>query len=1382
MSTNSDSKNNDYSQNSPKGRDGKSLPSGDDAPTRLIPNQPTQADSNTSVQSDLTAVNLATSLQPTEIRDSSDSGTVVDLDHFRFCNEDRYCLDGELARGGMGVIFKGQDKDIGRTLAFKVLLSDHRNDAAIIRRFIEEAKIGGQLQHPGIVPVYDVGRFADSRPFFTMKLVKGKTLAEMLRARQDHSSDLPRLLNIFRQVCEAMAYAHSRHVIHRDLKPANVMVGAFGEVQLMDWGLAKILTDVAPKIDEPSDTSDASVISTAHLMDEADGSNSDSHTRMGSVLGTPAYMSPEQARGEIDLLDERTDVFGLGAILCEILTGAPAYVANNNSAVFRKAARGQLDEAFLRLDSERIDRELADLTKQCLAKEISDRLPNADEVRRRITDYQNSVEERARNAEVDTAKAQLRALEERKRRRITLAAALIGCASLAIACVAWVVVRENQAKFTKYQASQQMERQMKVSGLLSNVTSALKNFSPSLNATDDRQLKLLEDSRKELDEADRLINLGIGDRPLMYDPAGLRGKVNQTIADASLLKDLEKIWDRQGESDTDNSRVRATDQTEFSYSLSKAYASDSTQGSIGVPLIQVIDKYRNAFGKWGLSPDHNSIDTAASKILAIDPFYLPSVIVSLDQWFRLDIAPLSYLAWDSSTWFALKPIQLVSRGGDSLTTLEDGSILASGPHPEAGYDLIFETDVQAIRGFRLDGLLDASLPDKGPGRGQGGQFFISDIKIQVQPRDASGEKQSVTIRSAIANYSWDISPISADSWHNADGAGYANTAFFEADQTLLCDKGFRIYISHSDSKNNDPWRDQNLGRFKWSVSGAQKNTAETIWLRDLVAKIDNDAWRKEMRKEVEDKNVVGLIARANNFEVASKQPTLVNIELAKALNAIDDKQIWTSSLSNAQWTALRPDSVKSNVDGVDVAIQDDNSVFLTNQTPQYETVDFHAPYSEPKLSAVLLELIPDERTPNHGIGRGPFGHVMIRDIKFQLSGPGQSAEAKPLSVKQILIPNDGTASLNANAFVDDIRNGVKYTVPWIDKSHQYLFYFEETEVPADWALQVSISTMSSRHLGRFKVSTLRGATSLINPKETARNLLNKMFALDPSNYRINEELCNAYLSDLKIDYQQASAFATSLLALRPDDPLAHFHRLRTLPLKQMIADPAQRDIITLHLRNILASQDSWVIYVATKAIYEHADNAFRAKQTDAFNVYLDLLTLVTRKSFPNHLALAFNCIHFWNQPKRGVEIVRELLKDDLSDEQKRQVALALNNCAWENAQNGNTQDFSPSQNIELAEQAVQLSPNDLGLVHTLGVVYLRADQNERAAETLQRCWNSGDESLKTATLPYLIELEIKQGNLDKARGLLKDADAQLQKFNDSDAAALIQKHRETLEQ
>src|SRR5262245_46781524 len=283
---------------------------------------------------------------------------------------DRYQLLGEIARGGMGVILKGRDPHLGRDLAIKVLKSELTGKPAAEQRFVEEAQVGGQLQHPGIVPVYDLGRFADGRPYFTMKLVKGRTLAALLTERADLTTDRGRFLKVFEQVAQTIAYAHSRGVIHRDLKPANVMIGNFGEVQVMDCGLAKVLPqggiadeEKANRGAKPSSDSqvEPTVIRTARV------GSIGSETMAGSILGTLAFMPPEQAGGEIDKLDERADVFGLGAILCVILTGDPPYVGDDGEAIRLLAIRGELDDAFARLDASGTDAELAGLCKRCLS-------------------------------------------------------------------------------------------------------------------------------------------------------------------------------------------------------------------------------------------------------------------------------------------------------------------------------------------------------------------------------------------------------------------------------------------------------------------------------------------------------------------------------------------------------------------------------------------------------------------------------------------------------------------------------------------------------------------------------------------------------------------------------------------------------------------------------------------------------------------------------------------------------------------------------------------------------------------------------------------------------------------------------------------------------
>ncbi|MEM7231990.1 MAG: protein kinase [Planctomycetota bacterium] len=343
------------------------------------------------------------------LRDQQDDQSPVALkraeqDNDTEWNLARYQVAGEIARGGVGSVVKARDVDLGRDVALKVLLNAHRGNPEMTRRFLEEAQIGGQLEHPGIVPVHEIGLLADERPYFAMKLVRGQTLAELLEARSSVSEDRQRFLGIFDHVCQTLAYAHTRGVIHRDLKPSNIMVGPFGETQVMDWGLAKVLAKggVADEARTTYNVSPEETIKTAR------STNIGSASIAGSVMGTPAYMAPEQARGVVDELDERTDVFGLGAILCEVVSGKPPFVGKNVEEIFEKARKGDLREAKQRIQSSEAPKELAEIIEHCLQPESRERPRNAIVVAKRISEFRESVDRRARELEIRATRARLK--------------------------------------------------------------------------------------------------------------------------------------------------------------------------------------------------------------------------------------------------------------------------------------------------------------------------------------------------------------------------------------------------------------------------------------------------------------------------------------------------------------------------------------------------------------------------------------------------------------------------------------------------------------------------------------------------------------------------------------------------------------------------------------------------------------------------------------------------------------------------------------------------------------------------------------------------------------------------------------------------------------
>ncbi len=241
------------------------------------------------------------------------------------------------ARGGLGAVFVALDSELHREVALKQILEKHADDPASRQRFVAEAEITGGLEHPGVVPVYGLGTDAGGHPYYAMRFIKGDSLKEAVeRFHMDEalkknpggrSLELRKLLGRFTDVCNAIDYAHSRGVIHRDLKPANIIVGKHGETLVVDWGLAKAVGRADPSVGEQT------------IAPSSSGSSQT--TLPGSALGTPAYMSPEQSRGELERLGPRSDVYSLGATLYCLLTGKPPFEGDDIGAMLRRVQEGQ---------------------------------------------------------------------------------------------------------------------------------------------------------------------------------------------------------------------------------------------------------------------------------------------------------------------------------------------------------------------------------------------------------------------------------------------------------------------------------------------------------------------------------------------------------------------------------------------------------------------------------------------------------------------------------------------------------------------------------------------------------------------------------------------------------------------------------------------------------------------------------------------------------------------------------------------------------------------------------------------------------------------------------------------------------------------------------
>lgn len=246
---------------------------------------------------------------------------------------------GVLGQGAMGLVYKAKDRNLQRTVAYKQLLHEMTHNRSVLRRFLNEVQITAQLDHPNIVPIYNLDVRPDGSLAYAMKMVKGKTLKELLQEARDiyNAGQLPgdehrleTLLEHFLKVCDAMAYAHSKHVIHRDLKPANIMIGKYKEVYVMDWGIAKLYQ-------HPQKEGDIDL--REHISDDLLGEA----TQTGQIVGTPRYMSPQQAAGKNQELDSRSDQFSLGLILYEIVTLMPAFKANQSMELLKKVLKAEIE-------------------------------------------------------------------------------------------------------------------------------------------------------------------------------------------------------------------------------------------------------------------------------------------------------------------------------------------------------------------------------------------------------------------------------------------------------------------------------------------------------------------------------------------------------------------------------------------------------------------------------------------------------------------------------------------------------------------------------------------------------------------------------------------------------------------------------------------------------------------------------------------------------------------------------------------------------------------------------------------------------------------------------------------------------------------------------
>ena len=331
----------------------------------------------------------------------------------------RFAFNNRLGEGSQGFIFSVFDRDCRREIAFKTLNSS-QSEPDDVARFINEAQITAQLEHPGIIPVHDFGVMPSGAVFYTMKRVQGQSLAEFAATRFGHPEQRFPLLAIFLRVCETIAFAHSRGVIHRDLKPRNIMVGSFGEVLVIDWGLAKVLPGAGGQV----------AVTTLQPRQVEDD---DEHgTRSGQAIGTPAYMSPEQARGEA--VDVRCDIYSLGVVLYEILSGTSPYQRGDVRRTLDQVSHDVWQRLDLHPQGRELPRSLVAIVHKAMAHQVDSRYQSVDLL---IADLQHFIAGQVVSVYRETLRERAVRLVARHRRTL-VALALAGV----LACT-FVVLRDG---------------------------------------------------------------------------------------------------------------------------------------------------------------------------------------------------------------------------------------------------------------------------------------------------------------------------------------------------------------------------------------------------------------------------------------------------------------------------------------------------------------------------------------------------------------------------------------------------------------------------------------------------------------------------------------------------------------------------------------------------------------------------------------------------------------------------------------------------------------------------------------------------------------------------------------------------------------------------
>lgn len=1249
----------------------------------------------------------------------------------------KYQLQGEIARGGMGAILLGRDIDLGRELAVKVLLDEHTDKPTIIHRFIEEAQIGGQLQHPGIVPVYELGQFQDSRPFFSMKLVKGKTLSQLLAERKSPGQERAKFLGIFEQVCQAMAYAHSRRVIHRDLKPSNIMVGAFGEVQVMDWGLAKVLSNggVADEARAADQRKRASVVQTVRSKGSDTPHNFDSatvgsQTQMGSVMGTPAYMPPEQALGEIDRLDQRSDVFGLGAILCEILTSVPPYVATNQTDVFQMASRGKLDDCFDRLERGCPDGDLQQIVRKSLELNPEDRYGDAASFADQISGYLESVETRAYDAELAKVQADTRAVEEHKRRKVVMALAASVLLAMGLGSWGYLWAKQKETAMIAQQAERSRELDTQIRSELSTARALAQLDSPGQlpeQPSLERAVAAMERATQLIQNAPSAEESNI--KQLLQLVKQTNSRLNDLEADFKLIAGLEDALEeemqfREFEREKER-RQKQSNPVMFRDGYRVGHSSEpENQESLQLPLLfDPIPKYQQAFSTWGLEQSMPP-QKAADRLKALHADQFPFTLSALDRWSALLRESPSIERWMQEDWTKLNVVELTSNANDNFEVLQDGSILVSGDDYQSIYYMNFETDAEEISALRVEAMLHPSLPNFGPGRADSGVFEL-DFRISYGPLADSEDLSPVGIDRSISYHSSPTQPIEKHIWTNQGDGGRANVAVFTLDKPLRSKSGFRFSIRHLGKPFT---RHSSLGRFRWSVCNGLKATQRekaAHLINTIADTADAEPLAKRLRTNVQRFDLSELTDLSEKTEFEPRFSSTIT-QLADFLMTLNKKESVNATLETLQWKTL-PNPQAETENGTSIEVLKDGSLLTSGKNPANETIEIRSKVST-GTTAVTLQLIPHssfEKVPWGRFGREYW--TSIHELECITLSPEGLNKRIPLD----FLVSDRNDSQFSDQFVDRLVDHDIDSVGNFQRTispANLIFLIKEPQVPSvgktsETEILFRIRTGGNKgfNLRRFRILTTTENPRLDQVQHLAESLLSKTLDFAPNNYWARISLAAALLNQTPPNHQLARSHAMAAIALRPNQSSGHESLLLTFPTKTLrVGQDNFREVVSTarRIHNMRGQENSAAIEAVRLKARQHALEFFAAGSLDE---EISMMALLEELAFDN--------------PSWWTQIGNHYSHREYPEEHDA-TQLAIN----------------------AFQRVLEIEPNNRIAFRTYGLMLDRAGKPEEAIEMFQRAigpW--GSKSERVAKYRMFADMLSNAGRTDEAMSTIEHA-------------------------